>query len=210
MTEQTKGAVRETDEIPEKIKGTNHFLGIGINDYVHCPQLNNAVKDVEDTVALLQDKYGFDKKHIKTLYDNQATSDRILHEFKQLVHEVKPTDNVVIYFSGHGELDDVLDEGFWIPVEAERGKENQYIRNSTIQKVLLKINSYHTFLIIDSCYSGSLFLDGTGKFVSDSYDFPSRWGLTSGRNTIVSDGMRERTARLRLPCLIPCAALINH
>ena len=62
MTEQTKGAVRETDEIPEKIKGANHFLGIGINDYVHCPQLNNAVKDVEDTVALLQDKYGFDKK----------------------------------------------------------------------------------------------------------------------------------------------------
>ena len=190
MTNETKAIGRIPTNTPTPLppKGITHFLGIGINDYVHCPKLHNAVKDVQDTIALLQEKYGFDAQHIRTLYDDRATSEHILAEFKRLVREVKPTDNVLIYFSGHGELDDVLDEGFWVPVEAERGKENQYVRNSTIQKVLLKINSYHTFLISDSCYSGALFLDGKGKFVSDSYDFPSRWGLTSGRNTIVSDG----------------------
>jgi formylglycine-generating enzyme required for sulfatase activity/ribosomal protein L7/L12 len=188
METPNRGLVNKKHNDATTSQGINHLLAIGINDYVHCPSLNNAVKDIADFVALMHDKYDFSKEYTRHLYNEQATQDRILEEFKRLVKEVQPQDTVLIYFSGHGESDDILEEGFWIPVEAERGKENHYIRNSTIQKVLLKINSFHTFLIVDSCYSGTLFLDGKGKFVSDSYDFPSRWGLTSGRNTIVNDG----------------------
>lgn len=189
MNEETKAIGRiNKDTSPRLPKGITHFLGIGINVYDDCPKLHNAVKDVQDVVALLQEKYGFDPAYTCTLYDKQATSKRILDEFKRLVRDVKPTDNVVIYFSGHGEFDDTLGLGYWIPVEAKQHEEQQYISNSMIQTVLNKINSYHTFLVNDSCYSGSLFLDGKSKFTSDSYDFPSRWGLTSGRNTIVSDG----------------------
>jgi sulfatase modifying factor 1 len=185
---QKRGAGWDEQDIPVIPPGKNHLLAIGINDYAHCPKLHNAVKDVEDFAALMGDKYGFEKAQIQLLCNEDATAERIMAAFKSLVRTVQPTDNVLIYFSGHGELDDILDEGFWIPIEAERGKENHYIRNSTIHNVLRKINSFHTFLIVDSCYSGSLFLDGKSKFVSDAYDFASRWGLTSGRNTIVSDG----------------------
>ena len=187
MNEQVKGIGRIQNSHSVK-KGKNYLLAIGINDYSHCPKLYNAVNDIEKFADLLQKKYSFDVAHTHILRNKEATSDNILTALKTLIQTVQVNDSVLIYFSGHGELDNVLDEGFWIPVEAEIGKTNQYIANSTIQKVLLKLNSRHTFLIIDSCYSGSLFLEGRSKFVSDAYDFPSRWGLTSGRNAIVSDG----------------------
>lgn len=174
--------------VDELKKGINYLLAIAINDYLHCPKLNNAVKDIEDFEALMIEKFGFEKKNTKLIRNDEATHQNILNEFKRLINVVKPDDSVIIYFSGHGELDIDFDEGYWVPFEAERNKINQYLPNSTIQKVLPKINSFHTFLIIDSCYSGSMFLEGKGKFISDSYDFHSRWGLTSGRNTIVNDG----------------------
>ncbi len=188
---KTKGIVRISNaNIPSVNTGNNYILAIGINDYEHCPKLDNAVKDVEDFAHLMTTQYGFEPSLVKVIKDKEATYKRIFSELKKLVTLVKPMDSVVIYFSGHGEMDEVLDEGYWIPVEAKHGSENQYIANSTIQKILNKVNSFHTFLIVDSCYSGSLFLDGKTRFISDAYDFPSRWGLTSGRNTIVSDGKK--------------------
>ena len=41
----------------------------------------------------------------------------------------------------------------------------------------------------DSCFAGSLFAKGAGRNVGKRYERdPSRWGLTAGRNEIVSDG----------------------
>ena len=187
--EKNKAIGKKSPSPVEEIKkGMNHLLAIGINDYLYCPKLNNAVKDIEDFEALMIEKFGFEKKNTKLIRNHEATYENILNEFERLINVVKPDDSVIIYFSGHGELKTAFDEGYWVPFEAERNKINQYIPNSTIQKVLPKINSFHTFLLIDSCYSGSMFLEGKGKFISDSYDFHSRWGLTSGRNTIVNDG----------------------
>jgi formylglycine-generating enzyme required for sulfatase activity len=187
--DKSRGIAKSLTNASQTAKtGKNYLLAIGINDYDHCPKLANAVKDVEDFAQLMTTSYGFQPDHIKVLRDKEASYRRILAAFKNLVSTVEPQDSVIIYFSGHGELDDILDEGYWIPVEAKPQHYNQYIPNSTIQKVLNKINSFHTFLIVDSCYSGSLFLEGKTRFVSDAYDFPSRWGLTSGRATIVSDG----------------------
>lgn len=169
-------------------QGKNYLLAIGINDYQYCPKLYNAVNDVEQFTDLMSKKFGFDAETSHLLCNQDATSENIFNSLKELVRSVKQEDNVLIYFSGHGELDDILGQGYWIPVEAQSGKIHQYIPNSTIQTILRRINSFHTFLIVDSCYSGSLFLEGESKLISAAYDFPSRWGLTSGRNTIVSDG----------------------
>lgn len=173
---------------PVTKQGKNHLLAIGINEYQYCSKLYNAVNDVEQFSDLMNKKFGFDSQSCHLLCNQEATSENIFNSLKKLVEFVEREDNVIIYFSGHGELDHVLGQGYWIPVEAQLGKIHQYIPNSTIQLILRRINSFHTFLIVDSCYSGSLFLEGESKLISAAYDFPSRWGLTSGRNTIVSDG----------------------
>jgi formylglycine-generating enzyme len=173
---------------PSVKKGKNYILAIGIDEYTHCPKLKNAVKDIKDFVTLLTDKFGFhENSHITFLCNDEATYEHIFKALEYLIDNVKDVDNVLIYFSGHGEFYEKWG-GYWIPFEAKQGNRKDCISNNDIQAAMEKINSLHTLLIVDSCYSGSLFLDGKSKFVSDSYDFPSRWGLTSGRNTIVNDG----------------------
>ncbi len=165
-------------------------MAIGINEYRHCPPLFNCVKDAKDLVRILTMEYEFDQEDVTTLFDQEATNEKITDAFYCLARKVTADDNVIIYFSGHGEYDQVLNRGYWIPVEAEEGKIHQYLPNSEVRDFLSAIKSRHTLLMADSCFSGSLFASrSAGKSIIRRYEKdPSRWGLSSGRNEIVSDG----------------------
>ncbi len=169
--------------------GKNHLLSIAINDYYHCPKLYNAVKDAKELIKVLSEKYAFESENIITLFDQEATEKNIDQAFLKLAQTVTNNDNVVIFFSGHGEYDQLRDRGFWVPVNAEQGAYHNYISNSDIRDNLNAINSKHTFLVVDSCFSGSLFatyksIGATNRLEKD----PSRWGLTAGRTELVLDG----------------------
>ena len=58
--------------------GVNHLLVIAIDDYVHCPKLNNCVRDGNDLAKLLWEKYMFDKEHTYFLLNSEATRTAIL------------------------------------------------------------------------------------------------------------------------------------
>jgi hypothetical protein len=82
--------------------GEYYGLIIGIDEYSgEWPPLKNAVNDARGVAELLSSKYTF--KYIKTLYNREATRDNILKEFEFLLQKVKENDNVLIYYSGHGE-----------------------------------------------------------------------------------------------------------
>jgi uncharacterized protein (TIGR02145 family) len=170
-------------------RGKNYLLVIGIDRYEHFPVLNNAVRDAQTFAALLQERYLFDAPNTEVLFNEQATERQLLFKLRDMARLVTPDDNLVIYFSGHGEFDDILNEGYWIPVDAERDAMEDYIPNSKIHTVLNAIRSRHTFLIVDSCFSGTLFMQFRSGSAGDRLEIlPSRWGLTSGRNEIVPDG----------------------
>ncbi len=186
-----KGTIGRPPQYNDTIqnKGKNYLFAVGINDYVYCPKLKNAVKDVQDFIQLLTTKYQFDLENVTTLFDSAANSRNIQKAFRQLAEKVKADDNLIIYFSGHGEFDRVFQQGYWIPVDAERGEFDSYLPNSTIRDVLNAIPSHHTFLIADSCFSGTLFSGDSGRDISTRLERDaSRWGLTAGRNEIVDDG----------------------
>lgn len=171
-------------------RGANYLLAIAINDYLHCSKLSNAVRDAEAFIELLTTRYHFDPAHVTFIKDTDATEKRIRRAFDRLIDVVTEQDNLIIYFSGHGRHHERRG-GYWIPVEAGTGDDwVDYIPNSHIKDYLSKIKSFHTFLIADSCFSGSLFIDKSKeKFSGDRRDTePSRWGLTSGKKEIVSDG----------------------
>nr|WP_148270440.1 SUMF1/EgtB/PvdO family nonheme iron enzyme [Haliscomenobacter hydrossis] len=172
-------------------RGKNYLLAIAINDYQHCSKLSNAVLDVEAFIEVMTTRYHFETAHITLIKDTQATKRRIEGAFDRLIDLVTPQDNLIVYFSGHGRYHQRRG-GFWIPVEAGKGDEHwpDYLSNGLIKDYLSKIKSFHTFLIADSCFSGTLFIDKSKeKFSGDRRDTePSRWGLTSGKKEIVSDG----------------------
>lgn len=169
-------------------KGKNYLLIIGVSKYSYWPQLGNAVKDAKDVKRILTTKYRFNTTEVVEVFDEQATIEGIYSAFNKLKGKIKANDNLVIYFSGHGFYNAGLDEGYWIPVDAHKGKEAEYLPNSTLLKYIKSMETKHTFLVADACFSGSLFSDGHRGYVENVEAMRSRWGLTSGRLEYVSDG----------------------
>jgi uncharacterized caspase-like protein len=60
---------------------TNWLLVIGIDDYEHCGNLNNAVRDAKALSDLLLDAYSFEEDKVITLFDQQATRAAIWETF---------------------------------------------------------------------------------------------------------------------------------
>ncbi|MBI1767803.1 MAG: caspase family protein [Bacteroidetes bacterium] len=169
-------------------KAKNFLLVVGINNYEHWPHLNNAVKDANDMAGTLMGLYNFDFSNVTVLRDEQATRSNIYKTLRNYISQVAATDNLVIYFSGHGHFDELLNEGYWIPFEAHLNEEGDYLPNSSILKIIESINSQHTFLVADACFSGSLFGEQKRGYAENVEKYKSRWGLASGRLESVSDG----------------------
>ncbi len=54
--------------------GKNYVLAIGIDAYTHCPTLHNAVKDAQDFVTLLTNRYAFDSDHMSFITTGTKTT----------------------------------------------------------------------------------------------------------------------------------------
>jgi hypothetical protein len=166
----------------------NYLMVVGINNYQHWPKLNNAIKDASDVASTLISKYNFEFDNIIMLKDEQATRSNIYNSLRGLIEKITPQDNLLVYYSGHGYFDQLLNEGYWVPVEAHTSSNGDYISNTEILKIINNINSQHTFLVADACFSGSLFSEATRGYSENVEKFKSRWGLVSGRLEVVSDG----------------------
>ncbi len=168
-------------------------LIIGINDYEdgRIPDLATPVNDAKAIAKVLREKYGFS---VKMLLDRQATREAVYKELRRLAISTEPDDSVLVYFAGHGDLDRTYDDGWWIPVDAAAGNPVTYLDNVQVQKAMRSMKARHVLLISDSCYSGTLFGSSRSlppviddKYYLSLYNEKSRWGMTSGNRTPVSD-----------------------
>lgn len=166
-------------------QGDNYLLLIGVNEYRSWNPLHNAVKDCRDLSSTLMQHYWFEPDHVITLYNEDATRERILETLEALQEMIRPEDNLLIYYAGHGYYDQSSGLGYWVPVEARLDKIPDFIRNSTIHDYLRTIESKHTLLIADACYAGSLFAAYRGQIIEGAR---SRWAFTSGDIEKVWDG----------------------
>jgi len=173
--------------------GTYRALIIGINDYKdkRIPDLKTAINDARSMAKLLREKYGF---QVELMLGRKATRSGLYHALRRLAESAKPNDSVLIYYAGHGDLDRQYNDGWWIPVDAEASNPITYLDNVQVQKAMRNMKARHVLLISDSCYSGTLFGQArevprviTDKYYLNLYNEKSRWGMTSGNKTPVSD-----------------------
>lgn len=146
-------------------------LIIGNNQY-EDPQslwkpLKRAVSDARTIEGLLTKHYGFtDVQRVEN-----ATRGELLHALRDFSKRVNPGDNVLVYYAGHGFLDQYTNRGYWVPVDARGTDHTTFVRNSTIRDEISDISSKakHTLLISDSCFSGTLLKSGSrGLRVNDN------------------------------------------
>ncbi|MDA3822107.1 MAG: caspase family protein, partial [Bacteroidales bacterium] len=178
--------------------GNYYAFVVGIDNYSgEWQSLQNAVNDAQGVEEMISEKYSF--QHIKTLYNDEATRTNILKEFEWLMNNVTANDNVLIFYSGHGDYNDEMKKGFWVPVDATSKSMYSYISNEDIKSFLSGIKSKHTLLVTDACFSGDIFrgktmtipYDNTTKYYQKVYNMSSRKALTSGGIEPVMDAGKE-------------------
>lgn len=131
--------------------GNYYALVIGNDDYQYLPKLRTAVNDANALSELLRDRYGY---QVTTLL-NASRSD-ILQALARYRRILSSDDNLMIYYAGHGWLDEEEDRGYWLPIDATQDDDVYWIANASITSKTRAINAKHIMIIADSCYSGKL------------------------------------------------------
>ncbi len=78
----------------------------------------------------------------------------ILTELNKFRENLSEKDNFLLYFAGHGKLDERNNRGHWLPTDAHEDNTANWISNITITDVLNTMSARHVLVVADSCYSG--------------------------------------------------------
>ena len=124
---------------------------IGNNAYVELPSLVTARADAVSVAELLQTNYGFE---VTLLLD--ADRARLFDELARIERQLVSSDNLLVYYAGHGYYDEDAERGYWLPVDARRSSKSSWVSNADITDSLKKMDAKHVMVVADSCYSGSL------------------------------------------------------
>jgi hypothetical protein len=175
--------------------GDYHALIIGNNSYDHLPRLDTAINDAQALETVLRQRYGF---HTRLLIN--ATRTDILVALNEYRASLEPEDSLLIYYAGHGELDQRNLRGYWLPVNAERNNSTEWISDQMITDQISIMAARHVLVVADSCYSGVMTRNSGLRLVAKGGDaaelrrleklakLPSRTVLTSGGEQPVLDG----------------------
>lgn len=145
-----------SDNVAANIKGNINFgkyyaLVIGNQNYQYLSDLNTPINDAQEVDKILREKYGF---HTTLLLN--ANRYEILSALNELRENLSATDNLLIYYAGHGELDRVNLRGHWLPVDAEQNNTANWLSTLAITDIVNAIPAKHVLIVADSCYSGSM------------------------------------------------------
>ena len=166
--------------------GKYYALLIGVSDYGDgaITDLGGLpTKDAQDLANVLTQKYNFNKENVVILNNSPKAND-IIKEFSKLKKKVTNKDNLLVFYAGHGVYDEVSQVGHWLPSDADMEYELNLISNSQVVDFLKSIQSKHTLLISDACFSGSIFktrsFEKSPKSIQKKYELTSRKAITSG------------------------------
>ncbi|SRR6266700_2615871 len=171
--------------------GKYYALVIGNNKYKYVAKLQTAVNDADAVDQLLRDRYGFT---VKLLHD--ATRDDILTALNEYRRTLPVDSNLMIYYAGHGYKDPDTNEAYWLPVDAQKDNNQDWISADDISSDAHAIPSRHILIISDSCFSGELARDADvaitptdrGAYLAKLAQSKSRNLMSSGGNEPVADG----------------------
>jgi uncharacterized protein len=145
--------------------GRYFALVSGNQDYAAIAPLQTPHADAARAARILQDKYGF---IVRVL--NNADDVTMLRALNDLNTVLKPNDNLLIYYAGHGtRLQSAAREtGYWLPVNADPPPVDTFwVANEQITGHLGRLPARRVLVVADSCYAGLLSDDPTRMFLRD-------------------------------------------
>jgi hypothetical protein len=189
----TEEPIKQIEELSNNLDNVGNYFAliIGINDYQdkRIPQLDNPIKDAKTLKNTLVQKYTFENNNVIYLENaNRKSIFKALVEIKSLIGK---NDNLLLFYAGHGFFDKEMDSGYWLPSDSEKDNKSEWISFDDVIHHLRAINSKHTLVISDACFSGGFLKERSvtlsDKAMTDLYQVPSRKVITSGNLTTVPD-----------------------
>jgi tRNA A-37 threonylcarbamoyl transferase component Bud32 len=131
--------------------GSFHALVIGNNEYRNgVPRLETAAGDADELAALLRESYGFE---VELLQD--ATRYEILSTLESYGRNLAEGDNLLLFYAGHGFVDEINQRGYWQPVDADPDNTANWISSLEVSDILLDLPATRVLVVADSCFSGA-------------------------------------------------------
>lgn len=148
-------------------------LLVGVGQYavpgIDLPGIDLDIERMRETLTVM----GFEDRQIRSLIDSQATSRKVIGEFRSWLRDgVNAEDRVVFYFSGHGsnvpdlsgDEDDGVDEVLLahdVRRVTREGKRTLIgvIDDDTMASLIAGIPSNNIWIIVDACHSGTVTRD---------------------------------------------------
>ncbi len=156
VTRGLKGKSSQLKKELIELTGKKYALLVGTDQYKAegWKDLANPVKDVKAVADILRDLYGFEVQ----VLENQPI-DTIFSIIGSYYRKVQPNDQVVIFFAGHGDVDEeLLSDGFIVCTDSKPTEQdiarNSYISYMKLQKMINNLSSRQVLVMLDVCHGG--------------------------------------------------------
>jgi hypothetical protein len=166
--------------------GEYHAIVIGNNNYDDLSDLKSAGEDARAVAQLLKSQYGF---KVRLLLD--ARREDVIGALAKVRAKLSTNDNLLIYYAGHGVLDEYAEEGYWLPVNAKKDDPSNWISNGDITNMVRAIRAKHVMVVSDSCFSGTLVRAASAKLETAEARnaWVERMNSKRSRTALVSGGL---------------------
>lgn len=195
-TRSDQQVIEEKDAIGKALlselsKRKYYALVIGVNEYTSesINDLEHPIGDAEMLAGTLTTFYSFDRENVYVL--KNPTRAEIINQLDILTSKVEEKDHLLIFYAGHGVWNEQLNQGYWLPSDASMQSKSHWLSNSTLRDYVGGIQSKHTLLISDACFSGGILKEravfDNSRAILEVYKLPSRKAMTSGTLKTVPD-----------------------
>ena len=199
MPDSRNIGIPSSQSVTPRIQGKNYLFAVGIDTYEHHPPLYNCVRGASGLIDVLTQEYQFNcsADELIFLQNEEATHDKIKDELDNLISKLELGDDLLLYFACHGYYKTSQKSGWGFLVPYDGGTQTKkLISTDFIREYISRCDAHHVFLIVDTCYSGSIFRSGVEISEKDEELYAqkmdlmaSRYGLAAGRIELVSDGI---------------------
>jgi WD40 repeat protein len=140
-------------------KGDLYFIGFGVSQYKN-PALNLqfAHKDVTDLAAIMQRYQNAYRRVVVKTYLNEAVTVENIRKAREVLHDAKVDDTVVVFVSGHGAYDLSREATYYyatynVDLKNLAGTAASF---DLIESLLRDIGPRRKLMLIDTCESGEM------------------------------------------------------
>lgn len=145
-------------EFSDHMTGSKHALVIGTDHYPAAPaewdNLANPILDASSIAKELEEVFGYSVRLLK-----DPPLDTIYRYLLRYAHSLDTSDQFVLFIAGHGDYDEVLDDGMIVCSDSRPSQldpaRNTYLPYTRLTRLLNKMKPRQILVLLDVCFGGT-------------------------------------------------------